>query len=470
MKKLLVVILVFCVTACNAIPSTDSPADSAPAIPEITQTPSLNPFLYVTNTPTVFTTATLTPVPPTLTPTPPSPPPPQKEIPVFPPTLIIPTLQAGMQVKLDSIRMIDTQIGWAIYLESREALRPGFQGDPYLWPPEGYILRTADGGKTWQNVTPPTGAYSPGGFFALDANTAWASDNTLCCTHLTINRLWRTTDGGRTWQASQPFSIEHVKPSEFYLPVQIQFIDQNTGWLLSSSEAGMDYSLRGNLLHTTDGGHTWTNINYDLGSCWNGGLAFINSTTGWYGTSCVSGGKTMVPFSIFFEEGGWKVSHTTDGGNSFTLSTLIPTPPDLQKLETTNPEMDCGETKVIAFTPLVVGIEWECRNYINYDRYKYFSLSTDEGHTWNSWIPSGNEYFLDAGHGWRLLSPGQLQQTSDRGLNWTTIKKVAWVNAQFDFVSERIGWAIASNGQTTALVLTTDGGKTWTEIKPVIAR
>ena len=123
----------------------------------------------------------------------------------------------------------------------------------------------------------------------------------------------------------------------------------------------------------------------------------------------------MIPFSNLFGEGGWKVRQTTDGGNSFTLSTLIPTPPDLQKLADTNPDMDCGETKVIAFTRVVIGIEWECRNYMTYERYKYFSLSADAGNTWNSWEPAGNEYFRDALHGWRLLSPGQIQQTKDSG-------------------------------------------------------
>jgi hypothetical protein len=459
MKKSLVCLFALCVFACNTSP-TSAPSSESPA----TIAPS----------PTVFSAARSTPVPPT--PTFEEQMVEQTQVPVFAPPLIIPTIPAGKSIQLSSINMIDAQIGWAIFLESTRVLRPDFQGDPFLKQPEGYILRTTDGGKTWQNVTPPTGAYSPGGFFALDAKTAWASDNVPCCTNITAARLWRTRDGGKTWQASQPFSVKITdeERSEFHLPIQIQFIDQNTGWLLSSSRAGMSYELRGILLHTSDGGDTWTakfGLYGFMVNCWNGGIAFLNSTTGWFGTSCVSRGKTMIPFNRMFEDGGLKVLQTTDGGNSFTYSTIIPTPPDLQELAATNPEMDCGETRVTAFTPNAIGIEWECRVYSGFEHhdYKYFSFSADMGNIWNTWDPSSNEYFLDANHGWRLLSPGQLQQTSDGGLNWTTLKTVSWEDAQFEFVNPLEGWAIVSNAQETALVHTIDGGQSWTEIKPIIA-
>jgi photosystem II stability/assembly factor-like uncharacterized protein len=169
-----------------------------------------------------------------------------------------------------------------------------------------------------------------------------------------------------------------------------------------------------------------------------------------------------------FGEGGWKIRKTTDGGNSFADSTLIPTPPDLQELAATNPEMDCGERRVIAFTSNVLGIEWECRSYETYQDYKYFSLSTDAGVTWSTWPPSGNEHFINATHGWRLLTPGQLQRTTDGGLTWATIKTVSWENARFEFINSLEGWGIVSSGTENALVHTTDGGRSWTEIKPII--
>jgi photosystem II stability/assembly factor-like uncharacterized protein len=465
MKKVFICIFALFLFACTATVQPSGPLE--PASPHFTQTAA--PTTFVSEKPTTFGNATYTPIPATLTPAPiPT------ERTVFAPTLIIPTLQVGRSIRLSSIHMVDAQVGWGIYLESNGVLRPGFRGDPLLWPNEGYILRTSDGGKTWQNVTPPNGAYSPGGFFALDANMAWASSNAPCCMVHNTTQLWRTRDGGKSWEASQPFStkLEALERGEFYLPIQIQFIDANTGWLLFSSDSGMWSILSGVLMHTTDGGQTWTNVTKtymnELFNCHNGGLAFINATTGWYGTSCV-GSPEVFQFNSMFGEGGWKIRKTTDGGNSFTYSTLIPTPPDLHKLASANPEMDCGERRVVAFTSNVLGVEWECRNYATYERYKYFSLSTDLGNTWNTWIPAGNEHFIDASHGWRLLAPGQLQQMTDDGLTWTTIKTTAWDTAQFDFINEKEGWAIVSTGNVSALVHTTDGGSSWTESKPVIA-
>lgn len=455
MKKFYTAVLMLLIAACSAIPSPNLPPENPPMTPQVTQLPPTDAFTSLPTTPPITLTPSFTPSPYVTLP------------PQLQPTLILPTLQVGSPAKLLSIQMIDAQTGWAIQEESQEESWEILPGSQYPWPLEGYILRTVDGGKTWQNVTPPTGAYSPGGFFARDANTAWASDNHSGSGNGKTILLWRTSDGGRTWEASQPLYI--ADGFTFYFPSRMQFIDQNSGWLLASIEMGMNgYTLREVLFRTTDGGNTWEKINSfleNLGVCGNGGLAFIDSTTGWYGQSCVGDGKT----SAHFARDKYNIRHTTDGGDSFSFEAMMPMPPEIQNLEATNPEMNCGERRVVAFTPEVVGIEWECQLFWQPDQYyRYFSLSTDAGHTWNTWEPTGNEYFLNATHGWRLLSPGQLQQTSDGGSNWVTIKTVAWENAQFDFISEQEGWALVTNADITALVHTTDGGRTWEEIKPVI--
>jgi photosystem II stability/assembly factor-like uncharacterized protein len=443
MKKAFALLLLIGIAACSAVPAS-SPAAPAPSL-------TAAPFA--------------TPADPTLTPAPPGMPEPAS-------TLIIPTLRMESPVNLVSVQMFDSRTGWGIHREDSEVLRPEFRTN-YPWPTEGYILRTTDGGETWQNVTPPSGAYSPGGFFALDADTAWASENLHGSPMPMATRVWRTTDGGQTWQSSQPFWIADW--SEIYFPTAIRFIDQNTGWLLAATEVGMNgYSLRETLFRTRDGGNTWERINSfleDLGGCGNGALAFRDAKTGWYGMSCVGGGKLIMSFSTIFAQGGLQVRHTLDAGETFSADTLIPTPPELQELAAANPEMmDCGESRMIAFTPEVVGIEWECINYTDRMRYKYFSLSTDAGRTWNTWESAGNEYFLDATHGWRSFPSGAFQQTIDGGQNWITLKSVvAWETAQFDFISEQEGWASVTSGGLIALIHTTDGGQTWKELSSVIA-
>lgn len=62
----------------------------------------------------------------------------------------------------------------------------------------------------------------------------------------------------------------------------------------------------------------------------------------------------------------------------------------------------------------------------------------------------------------------QIQRTSDRGMTWVTIKKVAWQSARFDFVDEQVGWATVTNGTNALLLKTVDGGRTWAPLAPLI--
>jgi len=451
MKKLLVVILVFCFTACNAIPATNSPADSIPVIPEVTQTPSLDPFFYPPNTPTVFSEATQTPIPITETARPSQ----STPIPSSTVRANLP-LKPGQRVDITSIQMIDVQNGWR------------FDSDYH-------ILRTLDGGITWQAVTPPTGYYTRPGFFALDADTAWATFSLWLYSNPKTAYVWRTDDGGGTWKPSQKFRLDtdvdgNDNPSEYYQPYMMQFIDPQSGWLLVDVYSGM-HSTRPLLFHTTDGGENWITVNdhyHDLNGALGIGFSFLDNQTGWYGQNSIPIKMGINRIDNIVSDGGWKLIKTNDGGRSFTDFTLLPLPSELQQPELAGKEADCGETRILTIAPKVIGVEWDCE--INpLARYRFFAISADGGESWTSWLASGNEFFLDGKNGWRLLVPGQLQRTSDGGLNWITIKSVTWENAQFDFISEQEGWAIVSNGETTALLHTPDGGATWTEIKPLIA-
>lgn len=466
MKKVFAILLASWIAACSTTSSPNFSAQEQSVTPEAIQTSATDAAPAPPPTPSITLTPSLAPAEaPAVGPT------------TLPATLIIPTLRPGSPFKpfLRALtwdgpwfQIIDKQIGWAIQQEASEVLRSFKPGERIFTPYEGYILRTTDGGRTWQNVTPPSGAYSPGGFFALDGEHAWASENIPCCMEISTSRTWRTTDGGRTWQPSQPFSIQdEVGNREFYWPLSMQFVDQYTGWLLAEVDMGMGDSPRNMLFRTTDGGDTWTHVN--RGGCFVG-LAFVSATTGWYGTECYTGGKIDAYFETYFTEDGWRVGRTTDGGYTFPLETFIPTPPELQPLQSTNPRMECFEIRVRAFTPAVIGIEWGCNIYdLDRAQYRYFSLSTDAGQSWKTWPSAGNEYFVNATHGWRLLAPGQLQQTTDSGLHWVPLKTVAWEYAAFDFIGEQEGWAIVLAGGERALVHTTVGGKTWEEIKPVIA-
>jgi photosystem II stability/assembly factor-like uncharacterized protein len=151
----------------------------------------------------------------------------------------------------------------------------------------GTILRTTDGGETWSKVPysithtpPPSGCYlitvhgasanevwavgrdqiihvsvastgiratdqTPdfaGGFdingvFAVNRKTVWAvADNSA---------IWRSVNGGKKWTKRAPQGAGYV--------FRVSAIDKHHAWVTTG-----DYSGRGQILYTDDGGKTWT--------------------------------------------------------------------------------------------------------------------------------------------------------------------------------------------------------------------
>jgi photosystem II stability/assembly factor-like uncharacterized protein len=283
-------------------------------------------------------------------------------------------------------------------------------------------------------------------------------------------------DGGKTWTPSQEFRLnvdQYGEPysSEFYLPQRMQFIDRQTGWLLATVSYNMN-STRPLLFQTTDGGETWQTINSRIefpDACTGVGFVFIDPQTGWAGGNCFAQGVVSNKIGFFVLPDGWPIYKTLDGGRSYEKKTFMPMPEEFQQLDLLAKDGNCGEIRLESFAEDVIGIEWGCSIFTpRTPDFRYFALSADKGQTWTSWEATGNEFFLNAEYGWRLLSPGELQQTTDSGANWTTIKNVTWEDATFDFVSDQEGWVIASIQQARALLHTINGGKTWQDLHPLI--
>ena len=201
-------ILLF-VTACDAF--VPPPAPLATKAPSPTAT--LAPTMTATIPPTLAPTAT-----------------PEAPVPAVAPAPPVP----GEPLDFADIDMIDPDVGWGIDTHGR-------------------ILRTTDGGDTWTLASPPDGAYTLNGFYALDGNTAWAAkDVPVRCwdywglyecqepyyAPVRTGVVWRTTNGGQTWLQSQPFPLDDGDSSYTFdgalpfSPVGLQFLDGQTGWLL----------------------------------------------------------------------------------------------------------------------------------------------------------------------------------------------------------------------------------------------
>lgn len=110
---------------------------------------------------------------------------------------------------------------------------------------KGTVLRTTNGGRSWQSVAPPdTATLDFRDIEAFDAHNAVA----LSIGTGEASRIYRTSDGGKTWQES--FRNTDPDPAVFYDCVA--FFDRFRGLALSDPVDGKFRVLR-----TWDGGRSW---------------------------------------------------------------------------------------------------------------------------------------------------------------------------------------------------------------------
>jgi photosystem II stability/assembly factor-like uncharacterized protein len=98
---------------------------------------------------------------------------------------------------------------------------------------------------------------------------------------------------------------------------------------------------------------------------------------------------------------------------------------------------------------------------------EYLYLTEDAGETWEIRdYPGGEPHFFTDG---TILALDRDQyRSTDSGVSWTKIKIVNW-DGQYSFMDPSRGWAVATTEDEIALVATSDGGRTWHIIQPLIA-
>jgi len=138
------------------------------------------------------------------------------------------------------LRFLDGQHGW-MALDFTAAMNSS----------SGELLRSADGGRTWQ----PSQLPNAGPVYFNSPSIGWTIGN---FNNGARRRLYRTLDGGNTWQPYSAIS-EPVDDSSQYndylLPV---FFNQREG-ILPILLSDQDYGLTGLALYRTmDGGYTWS--------------------------------------------------------------------------------------------------------------------------------------------------------------------------------------------------------------------
>ena len=135
---------------------------------------------------------------------------------------------------LNDLFFLDSQRGWA-------AGRFGVYGSEFQY--ESTVLRTTDGGTTWQRANPLPGNAIFTGVQFISAAVGWGISNAFDPYNgfPYDGTLMKSTDGGATWNPQ-------IK-NYFSGPLScVYFQDANNGWLAGSSF----------LAKTIDGGNTWS--------------------------------------------------------------------------------------------------------------------------------------------------------------------------------------------------------------------
>ena len=360
----------------------------------------------------------------------------------------------------------------------------------------GTIVRTTDGGTTWDSQFSPTGRTLLAVCF-VDTSDGWAvgASETVLCTH----------DSGANWAPQTPPSTG--PGSAPYDLTSVCFADTQHGWaagtlgmVLVTSDGGSHWTQQpcagslssfaaiacadtsvavavggsGLIVATVNGGHLWTTSQAQGGSASLHGVCMVGRTHAWAvgdgGTIrrwngsgswlAQSSATTMTLMSVCFSdaENGWAVGdegaivHTTDGGAHWTrqASGLAPVDDFGNPMNRLNGACSTGAGHAVA-----VGAGG------------MIVATSDSGAKWVA-LGASTDYegqckdvdFLDATHGWIARGDGLLK-TTDGGRDWS------WVEhdrpcMSVGFASAKLGWMIdMDNG----IERTTDGGLHWTKQK-----
>ncbi|HZL82177.1 MAG TPA: hypothetical protein VFB98_01690 [Candidatus Deferrimicrobium sp.] len=304
------------------------------------------------------------------------------------------------------ITLIDKNTGWALSTN-------------------GQILRTANGGATWADVsisqTPlPVQVPSTIGTCFLDGQTAFVAINAGTDNQPQIV-VYRTSDKGSTWGSTNIVTKLDWEKGDIG-GVKISFADASNGYLMITGTPGAGQMAK-SLYRTTDCGKTFS---------------FVRDITGMTEAAGTMNGIAGYPTGMTFstpENGFVTCSYsaytfvlmfkTTDGGTTWKLWSL----PVSAAYENLSPANDYYAD---AYPPVFFGDQKKTGivmlDYVQNGNHVMQSHRTaDSGATWTLGPASNNPdvrtySFIDATTGWGLDENGKIFTTTDGGATWVPVK------------------------------------------------
>jgi photosystem II stability/assembly factor-like uncharacterized protein len=287
----------------------------------------------------------------------------------------------------------------------------------------GTVLRTADGGATWQQLTIP-GADKLD-FRDVDAVSADAA-YVLSIGSGDSSRIYKTTDAGRTWA----LQYTNTDPKAFF--DAMAFWDPNRGIAFSDSVDGQLVMLR-----TADGGRSWTPVpaaglppaleNEGAFAASGTNVAVMGHDHVWIGTS-VS-----------------RVLRSSDGGRTWAAAaTPLPTGPSTGIFSIAFRDTEHG---------VVVGGDYRKES----EAIDNAATTSDGGRTWTlikgvsgfrsvvSYLPGASTPTLIA------VGPQGADQSTDDGRTWAPMAGTSGLHT-FTFAKQgRLGWGAGEKGRIMRL-------------------
>jgi len=302
-------------------------------------------------------------------------------------------------------------------------------GERVVWVSghQAAVLRTRDGGATWQRLTVPGAAAESLEFrdvYAVNGDTAWL----LAAGSGSRSRIYKTTDGGASWT----LQFANRDSTAFY--DCFDFWDAQRGLALSDGVAG--HLL---LRRTSDGGAHWDLQPADsLPPAQKGEGGFAASGTcvialaghyAWIGTGAADTARVLKS-----EDGGrtWRATATPIAAGNFAGIATLAFHDTLRGLALGGKLGSPGE-----FSDNV-------------------AVTDDGGHSWRL---AGRPGFSGAVYGAAVVpgragsvvavGPRGLAYSGDDGATWTTLDTLSYWSV--GFASRRLGWAVGPVGRITRI-------------------
>jgi photosystem II stability/assembly factor-like uncharacterized protein len=315
------------------------------------------------------------------------------------------------------------------------------------------VMKTADGGKNFTDVTPTEGRYFQSLSF-MDENTGW-----VVCRYK--GGILKTTNGGDSWTNQSSDSTTEKLYSVFALDENIAFVGGDNGIFLS----------------TADGGATWENKTTGITSRIIGIYAFdSDNLLILYDTD-----DSTDPTILISNNGGnsWKTIH-------------LPLSADL----TSNYLYDlCGANNGVAYISAENGTIFKSDDYgenwtiITIDKsvdYFLFIKTINGERVWTGGENGVTYYGENFGSDWSklnipsrevirdiqvfddaliLLTKDQWFLTEDNGKSYKSY--TGWTNCNFNSISSNGDRIMAVTSESANITISNDGGESWSSVSHV---